>query len=300
MTTETTEARQSAYDRVNSAILAAIDKGIVPWRMPWATYQQQNATTGRRYRGINTLVLALSAEDQGFTDHRWMTYKQAQQIGARVRKDSVSTPIVFGKPATWSKTETDEQGNETEQTRAGFIWRVYHVFNVEQCEGITFEPLPDRNVEEIPSAAAIWDGYKTRPSVFHGGDRAFYRPLLDEIHMPKREDFLDDVSYYATLLHEGAHSTGHKSRLGRLASVDDLPPFGSENYAREELVAEMTAAFLLGVANLDQPAIIDNQAAYLAGWKQKITNDPRMLITAAAQAQKAADYILGVAPPSGE
>jgi len=101
-------------------------------------------------------------------------------------------------------------------------------------------------------------------------------------------------------LHEGAHSTGHKSRLGRLASVDDLPPFGSENYAREELVAEMTAAFLLGVANLDQPAIIDNQAAYLAGWKQKITNDPRMLITAAAQAQKAADYILGVAPPSGE
>ena len=289
-----TDTRQSAYERVNAAILAAIDNGVVPWRQPWQTYSQRNATTGRNYRGVNVFILAASAEENGFTDHRWMTYKQAQQIGAQVRKGSTSTPIVFGKPTTWTQAGTDEQGNESEVTRGAFVWRVYHVFNVEQCDGVTFATQEERNPEEIPSAADIWDNYRGRPTVCHGGSRAFYRPLTDEIRMPPRESFTTSADYYATLFHEGAHSTGHKSRLGRLASVDDLPTFGSANYAREELVAEMAAAFLMGVANLDQPEVINNQAAYLAGWRKKISEDPRLLITAAAQAQKAADHILGV------
>ena len=130
----------------------------------------------------------------------------------------------------------------------------------------------------------------------HGGDAAYYSPLGDQIHMPPRESFISDPHYWQTVFHEAAHSTGHKDRLGRLPSIENLPRFGSEDYSREELVAEMTAAFLMGTANLDAPQAIQQSAAYLSSWAKKIKDDPRMLLTAGAQAQKAADHILGVKP----
>jgi len=292
----TKESRETAYDRVNAAILAALEKGIAPWTQPWLIQGQRNATTNRPYRGINPMTLAAIQAARGYEDSRWLTYKQAQTIGGHVKKGAKSAPVVFGKTSTWSKKVTNEDGTESEEQRGGFMWRMFYVFSVEEIEGVNWEKGTSRTPEEIPTASAIWDGYAGRPSMVHGGDRAYYSPLGDRIQMPPRKSFITDSHYYETLFHEAAHSTGHKDRLGRLGSVENLPRFGSEDYSREELVAEMTAAFLMGTANLDAPQMIQQSAAYLSSWAKKIKDDPRMLLTAGAQAQKAADYILGATP----
>ena len=170
--------------------------------------------------------------------------------------------------------------------------RHFTVFNAEQCDGVetpAVEEIEDHDpIESAENIVASWVG---RPEIKHGGNRAFYSPMLDYVGMPERGQFDSAESYYTTLFHELAHSTGHESRLGRKSLIQPAP-FGSEDYSQEELVAEFASAFLTGEAGIEVP--VERSASYLANWLQVLKNDRKMLVTAAAQAQKASDFVLGI------
>ncbi len=280
--------RTNAYQVITDRILAILAEGTIPWHKPWAGHEggPQNIA-GRPYRGINVFMLAC----QGYESPYWLTFNQARERGGHVRKGERSTPVVLWKPI--ARTETDaETGEETE--RAAMVLRYYRVFNASQCE------LPEGAVpviergeafEPIEACERIVCAFRDAPTLQVGGSRAFYRPSSDSVTMPERAAFERAEGYYATLFHELGHATGHASRLNR-KTLTDLCPFGSTNYSREELVAEMAAAFLCGRAGIE-PATINDSAAYIAGWLRKLGDDPRMVVIAAAQAQRTSDWILG-------
>lgn len=173
-----------------------------------------------------------------------------------------------------------------------FILKYFNAFNVEQCEGIPVLANPDvKAFDAIEAAEAIIAGMPSAPSIAHdGGDRAYYRPATDEIHLPPRHSFSDAGEYYSTAFHELGHSTGHSSRLDRHDLETGIAPFGSPTYSREELAAEFTSAFLCNESGITNT--IENSAAYIQGWAKKIRSDKRLVVIAASQGQKAADYVL--------
>lgn len=237
-----------------------------------------NYTTQKPYRGINILLLMAA----GFDDCRFLTYKQAQEIGAQVRKGEKGTPIAF-----WSTFEGKDK-KTGEEKDVPFL-RTYTVFHVSQCDGIPAElPFDAPIFEPIPAAQSMLDGYLDRESIplRHGGDRAFYSHL-DYIQMPARESFNSPDGYYSTLFHECAHSTGAKNRLDRQKGKQ----FGDESYSREELVAEFTAAYLCAETGISNALVEANHAAYIQSWLRALKNDKTMLIHAAQKAQHAADRI---------
>ena len=209
-----------------------------------------------------------------------------------------STPVVF-----WKWLEREQENTETGQTETVNIplLRYYNVFNVEQCEGIPADKIPPlkeaRDFHPIDEAERTVQDMQQRPIIQHQAVQAYYRPSADVVNMPAAELFQSSEEYYSTLFHEMTHATGHESRLGRLDS-DRLAAFGSRDYSQEELVAEMGAAFLCGHCQIENQTI-DNSAAYIQGWLRKLKNDKRLVVIAAAQAQKAADFILGEVPGTG-
>lgn len=268
------------YDIVTDKILEALDRGAVPWHKPWSAGIPRNAVTNRPYHGINTVLLGMSP----YPDQRWLTYKQATQLGGNVRKGERSTLVVF-----WKQLQVDDDG---EATKTIPLLRYFNLFNVAQCDGLSLGPIPANNVEPIAAAAAIVDGMPNPPSITHdGGDSAYYRPSNDSIHLPAMATFHSAGEYYSTTFHELAHSTGHESRLNRHGLETGIAPFGSAVYSKEELAAEFGAAFLCAKAGIDNT--LDNSAAYIAGWSKALRSDDRLVITAASQGQKAADYITG-------
>jgi antirestriction protein ArdC len=284
--------KRSVYDIVADKILAELDAGTVPWRKPWALkpgmYPQ--SVDGHRYRGINAILLGMTP----YSDPRWITYNNAEAKGGQVRKDEKSTLITF-----WKFLE-DEDTNAAGKviTKRIPLLRYYLVFNVEQVDGLNLKPLDGSNAdlpfEEIPTAAEISANMPNAPTVTHdGGNRAFYHPATDTIHMPRRDSFESSDRYHATRFHEEGHATGHKSRLDRHDIENSISPFGSSNYGREELVAEFSAAFLCHYAGIEN---IEQNAAYIAGWKRSISADKRMVVVAAGAGYKAAEYILSGAP----
>jgi antirestriction protein ArdC len=205
-----------------------------------------------------------------------------------VKRGEKATPVVF-----WKVTEytTEDVDTGEEETRKGFVLRYYNVFNVEQCEGIEY-PMPTvvhNNIQPIDECECIVVNMPMAPIIRHREPMAYYRPSEDVINMPERALFNSSEEFYSTLFHEMTHSTGHEKRLNR-KTVTDLCPFGSTNYRKEELCAEMGAAYLCGIAGIENRTI-DNSAAYINGWLSKLRRDPKVLVNAAAQAQKAVDYI---------
>lgn len=280
-------ASNAVYEIITDRILKMLDEGVVPWRKPWhAETDLPRSIRNRAYRGINVWLLLF----RGYTDPRWLTYKQAVELGGVVKRGEKGTPVVL-----WKRLEIedeDENGNPVKKT-IPFL-RYYTVFNVEQTEGCNIKPLPTvegKQHDPIASAEAIIAGYADKPPVKFGGGRACYMPTEDSIRLPKKETFDKAEEFYTTEFHEFGHSTGHKSRLNR-EGVENFDHFGSGQYSREELIAEMTAAFLAGEAGIEQ-ATLANSAAYIGSWKQKLQEDPRAVVVAAGAAQKAADYILG-------
>ena len=231
---------------------------------------------------------------ENFSSPYWVTFKQAKQLGGNVRKGERSTPCVFWK---WiaRKNENDETG-ETENKKIPLV-RYYNVFNVEQCDGITHKRLEADHAEPVPfnpieAAEAIVSGYPEPPTIAQDGrGSAFYRPATDSIHMPMQESFDSEAHYYATLFHELSHSSGSEKRLAR-PGVTNRARYGGHEYSQEELVAEMGAAFLLAEAGIDSDGLVDNSAAYVASWLKALRNDKKLVVLAAAQAQKAVDHIL--------
>jgi len=269
-----------AYQDVTDRILAKMDDGeLPPWCRTWTTAgAPKNLSSGKAYRGINVFLLLL----QPFSSPYWVTFKQAKDKGGSVRKGEKGTRILF-----WKILNKEKEGKETSFP----LLRTYTVFNTDQCEGLDVPAVEgcSNSDDPIPDCEAIVAGYPLpRPERQKG--KPSYAPFLDTVRMPRMDEFTGAEEYYSTLFHELAHSTGHVDRLDR--DLMKVPEFGSADYSREELVAEFSASFLCAAGGIS-PRTIDNQAAYLAGWRKKLKADPKMVIYAAQRAQKAAEYILG-------
>jgi antirestriction protein ArdC len=282
----------NVYEVINSRIMELLEGGTVPWRKPWngQSNYPKNLISKKPYKGVNVFLLSC----QQYGSPWWLTFNQVQEKGGHVIKGSKSTPVIFWK---WLD-RTDAMEADSEEARSGKIplLRYYSVFNLDQTEGVK-APDPEEthnNFDPITRAEEIIATMPLRPEIKHGGNRAYYSPSLDYIQLPNQHTFDTIEEYYNTCFHELSHATGHTNRLGR-KSILEPSYFGSHEYSKEELVAEMGAAFLCGFSGIVQKTI-ENSAAYLGGWLKALKNDKTLLIHAAAQAQKAADYILNIKP----
>lgn len=287
------------YQIVTEKIIGLLEAGTVPWRKPWHSasngqWAPRNLVSGKPYRGVNVFLLGAAPYSSPF----WMTYKQALELGGHVNKGETSTIVIFWKIDAF-KVEPDANNPDDDGKRKRVILRYYRVFNSEQCElpekvlakiAAATKPEPDASFDPIAAAQAIADGYKGAPPVTLGGDKAYYQPREDRITVPCKERFGKPAEFYSTLFHEMGHSTGHETRLKRKGIMDAII-FGSGDYSREELVAEMTACFLCAEAGI-APLTVENSASYLASWLKVLKEDCKAVVIAAAQAQKASDYIL--------
>ncbi|WP_426424163.1 ArdC family protein [Bradyrhizobium genosp. A] len=290
--------RTDVYEKVTNQIVAELEKGVRPWQKPWNASHSAGRITrplranGVAYRGINVLMLWSAAIEQGYAASTWMTFKQALEHKANVRKGERGSLVVYADKII--STETDAATGEEAQRTVPFM-KGYTVFNVEQIDGLPDhfygkpEARPDP-VRRIEHAEAFLNA--TGANVVHGGSRACYVPSTDNVHLPCIDFFRDAESYYATRAHEATHWTGHPSRLNRDFG---RKRFGDEGYAMEELVAELGAAFVC--ADLDlTPDIRDDHAAYIASWIKVLKNDKRAIFSAASHAQRAADYLNSLQP----
>lgn len=276
------------YQSVTNRIITALEQGTPPWICPWTnrTGLPSNLATGKPYRGINILMLSIEAQLRGCTDSRWLTLKQANDLGACIRKGEHGTPIVFFKMKEIGESAPADPGGEDEQKKVIPMLRSYTVFNASQLDF-----LPERFVlRPTPAWQPIGEAeqllYASGAAIRHGGNRAFYSPNEDSITLPPQAWFPNADDYYAVALHELTHWTGHPSRLGRELGRRH----GIELYAYEELVAEMGAAFLCAYCGL--PGRLEH-ASYIDSWLDALRRDKRLIFTAAGAAQKAADYVLG-------
>lgn len=285
----------TAYERITETIINAIETGKATgdgWRMPWhsAGGRPVNVASGKAYRGINTLVLWSEAQARGFSSALWGTLRQWNEKGARVRKGEKSSLVVFWKDLPTKKDEEGENGRR-------FVLKTSLAFNAAQVEGFDAPAEPGPMGPHMPHSQTPAEdlAYAARVDLRLEGTRAFYHPILDYVQIPEPSDFYSRDAFQATLLHECAHWSGHKSRLAR----EFGKRFGDQAYAFEELVAELSAAFLcadLGVAN--QPRA--DHAEYIANWLQVLRGDSRAIFTAASAAARAADYLLSFQATQGK
>lgn len=273
---------QKIYSKITNQILEKLQNGVVPWKRGWTTGRPRNIASGRYYRGINILTLALAPH----TSSWWGTYKQITSRGGVVKKGSKGYPVCF-----WKMQEVKDK--LTQKTREIPFIRLSTVFNREQTEGLSddlyLEPHEIKDNYTIPSCEEVIDSYLSKtnpPSVHLEGHQPYYSPQTDVVNVPKLENFSGPHEFYSTFFHELIHSTGHKSRLDR----DLSSRFGTHSYSKEELVAEIGACFLCGVTQIENKTI-DNSAAYIKGWIAALKNDPQLIVQAASKAQKAADFI---------
>jgi antirestriction protein ArdC len=285
----------TVYEIVTQTIIAQLEMGVAPWRRPWITTPPKNLVSGKEYRGINTFMLSAS----GFPRPEWLTYNQASKLGASVRAGEKSNIVVY------FNVGEEKTSPKTGKISKPFLLRYSRVFNVSQCVHGD-KPLTDKlglnavkgaAIGSIESCDAIVCGMPNRPAV-KASDRAWYRPSTDEVGIPDKETFHSAEGFYATLFHELAHSTAHPSRVGR-PEVMESQNFGSANYSREELIAEMSSAMLCGVAGIS-PATVENSASYLRSWISALRGDSKLVVVAASAAQKSADYIRGLSASKSE
>jgi len=270
------------YEIVTEKIIAALESGTAPWHKPWKAGMARNAISKRPYSGINAVLLGMTP----YSDPRWITMKQCNAKGGKIRKGEKSTLVIFWKQNTINQENDDGEIAEKQIP----LLRYYLVWNVEQCEGLDLPSLEMHKVDVIAQAEAIVANMTNPPSISNDGSyQAYYRPVSDSIHLPQRNSFDSASEYCSTLFHELGHSTGHQSRLNR-PTLTEIVPFGNETYSKEELVAEFAAAFLCAHAGIE--TTVNNSTSYINGWLKKLKGDPKLAVLAASQGQKAADYIL--------
>ncbi|MBK8174334.1 MAG: DUF1738 domain-containing protein [Rhodospirillales bacterium] len=290
------------YQRVTDQIVAALEKGVRPWLKPWNADHAAGRITkplranGIPYRGINVLMLWGAASAQGFAAPLWLTYKQAQELGGQVRKGEKGSLVVYANTIT--RTEQDEATGADVEREIPFM-KGYTVFNAEQVDELPAhfyavqEPALDP-VARIEKAEAFFTA--TGAKISEGGNRAYYTAASDHVQMPPFVAFKEPEAYYATLAHEMTHWTKAPQRLARDFG---RTRWGDEGYAMEELVAELGAAFICAdLALTPQPRA--EHAAYIASWLKALKDDKRAIFTAAAHAQRAADYLTGLQPQTME
>ena len=286
------KTKRDFYSEITNAIVADLEKGVRPWIKPWeggdAIPVRPLRITGEPYRGINILLLWSAAHQRGFRSDYWLTYQQARHQGGHIRQGEKSTTVVFS--GTLTRTEQDDDGEEQEKV-IPFL-KAYSVFNVDQTEGLPEKYLapaavmPKRH-DNARHAVAEQFVANTKADVCYGGDRASYSPLEDRIYMPNLDRFKESDGFYGTLLHELTHWTMRDERCPRKFRPSI---FGTANYAREELVAELGAAFLCADLRISLTPRADH-ADYIANWLEVLRNDKRAIFQAAATAQRAADFL---------
>ena len=283
--------RNGLYQEITGKIIAELEQGRVPWVQPWGNVPAplgvpRNATTGRAYSGINILILWCAVAERGFAGQNWLSFRQALKIGAHVRKGETGTTIVYADRFIpyRERTRAAETGDEPEAIP--FLKR-FTVFNADQCEDLPADlappPTPPAENLILPQAEALI--FATGADIRIGGNHAFYVPGADYIQVPPPSAFFEPINFHRTVFHELGHWVGHESRLNR----DLSGTFGSASYAREELVAEMTGAFVCAALSI-VPTV--RHADYLGSWLEVLREDNRAIIRAASAASKAADYLL--------
>lgn len=294
--------KKDIYQTITKRIIADLEKGVRPWMKPWSVENASGRISlplranGVPYRGINILMLWSQSIERGYSSPHWMTFKQAKELGAFVKKGEQASEVVYA--STLSRTETDEKTGEESERNIPFL-KSYAVFNAEQVEGLPehFSQRPEKArepVQRIERAEAFIR--LTGAEVRHGGDRAYYHVADDRVQMPLFKTFDSPESYYATFAHELTHWTRHKSRLDREFG---RKRWGDEGYATEELVAELGSAFLCADLELT-PEVREDHAAYIANWLTVLRNDKRAIFTAAGHAQRAADFLMAFGAPAAQ
>lgn len=276
----------NTYEVITNRIIEKMEYGQVPWRKPWKFQLPRNFISKRPYHGINLLMLTMSNYDTPY----WLTFKQAKELGGTIKKGEHGTPVIF-----WKLLEVlDDTPEPEEENKIKTIpyLQYYTVFNLSQTEGIATPENAQQAKEPLAACEAIIEGFTDKPETVHTMEpRAYYRPATDTVHMPTRSSFVSPEEYYSTLFHEYTHATGHEKRLNRHAEENTNFDFGSKDYSREELVAELGSAFLCAEAQIDN-SVLDNNTAYLQSWLRELQADSKLVIHASARASKAVEYIL--------
>jgi antirestriction protein ArdC len=270
---------------ITNRIIEQLEQSVIPWRKPWSQGgHPQNLFTKRAYTGINTWLLG----SLGYAQNYFLTWNQLKAVGASVKKGEKGTMVVF-----WKRLPPKEKDDK--DATVGTVLRYYFVFNIAQIDNlpeVVTIPYPPDSINQISACDEIIEHMPNCPAIKHTKQQAYYDPATDYINMPKQSSFISPESYYCALLHELIHSTGHQSRLNRKEIVDAMS-FGSEPYSIEELTAEIGACYLISIAGIVNKEF-DNSVAYIKGWLSKLKNDPRMIVYASGQAQRATDYILNI------
>jgi antirestriction protein ArdC len=292
--------KKNVYQVITDRIVELLQKGTIPWKKSWTTVRPQNLVTGHIYHGFNRLLLSASE----FISPYFLTAKQCHALGGRIRKGERGTPVVYYQNS-WKLADgsySDGKNLTAEQKQSlsrSAMLKYYTVFNVTQCIGLDDhlpEPPADAGVQEsfpFDVADTILENFQNGPIVQQAEtfDPCYY-PRLDVVQMPNLTLFKSPAHYYQTLFHELVHATGHASRLARPEVTTRETRFGSEEYSREELVAEIGSSFLMNQAGILNDEIVENNVAYIQHWIAKLQNDPKLIVYAASTAEKACNFIL--------
>ena len=279
------------YKIITDQVIEMLEKGVVPWRKPWGINPPMNGVSKKPYRGFNVFWLSIMQEIKGYERPIWLTFKQGKKLGVKLKKNQQSVMVSFWKS---NNKKDDEKESENKRKSYGYLL-YYRVFNVAQFEGLDIEKrwpkTEGHDFSPIEASQAILDNMpEDMPEIEHNGmDKACYYPESDKISLPLKNSFHSTEKYYSVAYHELAHSTGHKSRLSRDLSTN----FNADKYSKEELVAEITSTFLCSISGIEDETM-ENSAAYIQHWIERLKNDPKLIISASGQAQKAADYIQGI------
>lgn len=283
------------YEHVTTEIVEGLKKGVVAWRKPWEDGLPKNLKTKKTYRGINLLLLYVAKQRYGFKSNYWVTFKQAQELKGHVRKGEKSHIITFFEFKEKEKIIVNDYGEDEKKIEKYPLLRYYRVFNLEQTDGIEIkEEKLDFN--RIKKCERVIKGYETKPRIIHGFNKASYNPGEDTVKMPNKKDFESEEEYYSTLFHELIHSTGHKNRLNR-EGITKQNSFGSQEYSKEELVAEIGTCFLNAHTGI-KGKTFNNNVAYINNWIKALEKDKRLIFRLAGKSQQATDHILNLSPGS--
>jgi antirestriction protein ArdC len=279
---KTTSERKNMYEVINNMIMDKLQNGKMPWKQTWNCFgPARNYVSKKPYRGINTLIL----NNTHYEYPLFLTFLQVKELGGYIKKESNSIEVIY-----WKTLEFEND----EKIKCIPFLRYYNVFNIDCVEGVKLK-LPTMYVNDpIESCETIINDMPSKPVIEHGGHQPYYNWREDKVKVPCRENFILSDEYYATLFHELAHSTGHESRLNREECMKPTV-YGSRDYCKEELVAEIATCLLCGECGISNNTI-DNSAAYIQSWLERLTHmlreDNKMFVKTSALAQKAADYIL--------
>jgi antirestriction protein ArdC len=280
-----TSATFDIYCVITEKIISKLEAGFIPWQKPWHQQgQAKNYMTKRAYNGINALLLNFQCVENPY----YLTFLQAQQLGGRVKKGAKSEMVVL-----WNYIK-DENEKEGEEGKTKAYLKYHNVFNVAVIEGIDFvfpKQAQKPSLDKLVACEEIINNFNNGPTTRFGGSRACYSPWADIVSMPEIKYFSSPEFYYSVFFHELTHSTGHAARLNR-KGIATYNAFGSKQYSKEELVAELGAAFLCNVTGIVNHTI-DNSAAYIQSWLKKLKSDKKFIVEASSQAFKATQHILG-------